>query len=208
MTKSNGRLILLLMICLIVVTTTKAQQFKTNTEIGILGGGSYYLGDLNTTHFHQSLAATGLIIRQNIDKRFVYKAEIMYLNLRSDERESEDTIAKDRGLHFKSPLYEISGQLEFNFLPYQPGNPLYTWTPFVFTVIRTRCGFFVLSFDFAGVQTCGGVSGEDSTRRSQIRSQKTTISSTRLEISDRTSLTFFERLLHCNGEDSFFFDVG
>ena len=133
MTKSNGRLILLLMICLIVVTTTKAQQFKTNTEIGILGGGSYYLGDLNTTHFHQSLAATGLIIRQNIDKRFVYKAEIMYLNLRSDERESEDTIAKDRGLHFKSPLYEISGQLEFNFLPYQPGNPLYTWTPFVFT---------------------------------------------------------------------------
>ena len=35
-------------------------------------------------------------------------------------------------MHFKSPVYELSGQLEFNFLPYQPGNPLYTWTPFIY----------------------------------------------------------------------------
>ena len=57
----------------------------------------------------------------------------MFLNIKSDERDSDDTIALDRGLHFKSPIYEISGQLEFNFLPYQPGNPLYTWTPFIYT---------------------------------------------------------------------------
>ena len=44
----------------------------------------------------------------------------MFLNIKSDERDSDDTIALDRGLHFKSPVYEISGQLEFNFLPYQP----------------------------------------------------------------------------------------
>ena len=38
-------------------------------------------------------------------------------------------------LHFKSNIYELSGQLEFNFLPYESGNPLYTWTPFVYTGI-------------------------------------------------------------------------
>jgi hypothetical protein len=59
----------------------------------------------------------------------------MYLNLKSDERQSSDTIALDRGLHFRSPIYELSGQIEFNFLPYQSGNPLYTWTPFVYTGI-------------------------------------------------------------------------
>jgi len=112
---------------------TKAQQFRPNTEIGILLGTSYYLGDLNTTHFNQPLPAAGLIIRKNIDKRFAYKAEVMYLNIKSDERKSEDTIAKNRGLHFKSPIYELSGQVEFNFLPYHPGNPLYTWTPYVYT---------------------------------------------------------------------------
>ena len=47
---------------------SKAQQFKPNTEVGILLGTSYYLGDLNTTHFHQPLPAAGLIIRKNIDK--------------------------------------------------------------------------------------------------------------------------------------------
>ena len=131
----NTKISLLLVIALLFSFVIKAQQFKPNTEIGLLLGTSYYLGDLNTTHFNQPLPAAGLVIRRNIDKRFVYKAEIMYLNLKSDERKSEDTIAYNRGLHFRSPVYELSGQLEFNFLPYQPGNPLYTWTPFIYTGI-------------------------------------------------------------------------
>ena len=124
--------VLLLLSFLIFGDAIQAQQFKPNTEIGILLGASYYLGDLNTVHSYQSSPAAGLVIRKNIDKRFAYKAEIMYLNLRSDERDSDDTIAASRGLHFRSPVYELSGQVEFNFLPYDPGNPLYTWTPFVY----------------------------------------------------------------------------
>ena len=112
----------------------KAQQFNPNTEVGVLLGVSYYLGDLNTTHFKNSLASGGLVIRKNIDRRFSYKAELLYLSLAADDKNnSTDTIAKDRGLHFKSSVYELSGQIEFNFLPYDPGNPLYTWTPFVYT---------------------------------------------------------------------------
>jgi hypothetical protein len=127
------RITILIVTFFVFCLNTKAQQFKANTEIGLLLGSSYYLGDLNTSHFNQPLPAAGLIIRKNIDKRFVYKCELMYLNLKSDERKSNDTIAFNRGLHFKSPVYELSGQLEFNFLPYQPGNPLYTWTPFIYT---------------------------------------------------------------------------
>jgi hypothetical protein len=127
--------LLLIIISLVFNFASTAQQFKPNTEVGLILGTSYYLGDLNTTHFNQSSATAGLVIRKNIDKRFVYKAEVMYLNLKSDERQSSDTIALDRGLHFRSPVYELSGQIEFNFLPYQSGNPLYTWTPFVYTGI-------------------------------------------------------------------------
>ncbi|MDP7567582.1 MAG: DUF6089 family protein [Flavobacteriales bacterium] len=127
------KIVAIFLLCFLVAgSTVKAQQFKPNTEIGVLLGASYYLGDLNTTHFNQSTAAAGLVIRKNIDKRFAYKAELMYLNLRSDETNSKDTISATRGLHFKSPIYELSGQIEFNFLPYDPGNPLYTWTPFVY----------------------------------------------------------------------------
>ena len=129
------RIKLLFIVAFALSFSAKAQQFIPNTEIGILLGTSYYLGDLNTAHFNQPLPAAGLIIRKNIDKRFAYKAELMYLNITSDERNSEDTIAKNRGLHFKSPIYELSGQIEFNFLPFQPENPLYTWTPYVYTGI-------------------------------------------------------------------------
>jgi hypothetical protein len=135
MKRFKHRIILLLIVTFVFSFSSEAQQFKPNTEVGILLGTSYYLGDLNTTHFNQPLPAVGLIIRKNIDKRFAYKAEVMYLNIQSDERSSEDTIAKNRGLHFKSPIYELSGQVEFNFLPYQPGNPLYTWTPYVYSGI-------------------------------------------------------------------------
>ena len=127
--------LLLIIISLVFNFASTAQQFKPNTEVGLILGTSYYLGDLNTIHFNQSSATAGLVIRKNIDKRFVYKAEVMYLNLKSDERQSSDTIALDRGLHFRSPIYELSGQIEFNFLPYQSGNPLYTWTPYVYTGI-------------------------------------------------------------------------
>ncbi len=127
--------VLLIITLLVFNFASTAQQFKPNTEVGLILGASYYLGDLNTTHLNQSSATAGLVIRKNIDKRFVYKAEVMYLNIKSDERQSSDTIALNRGLHFRSPIYELSGQIEFNFLPYQSGNPLYTWTPFVYTGI-------------------------------------------------------------------------
>ena len=127
--------VLLIITLLVFNFASTAQQFKLNTEVGLILGTSYYLGDLNTTHFNQSSATAGLVIRKNIDKRFVYKAEVMYLNIKSDERQSSDTIALNRGLHFRSTIYELSGQIEFNFLPYQSGNPLYTWTPFVYTGI-------------------------------------------------------------------------
>jgi hypothetical protein len=124
---------LLLIVTIAFGFTAKAQQFKPNTEVGFIGGVSYYLGDLNKTHFNNSSVAAGLIIRKNIDRRFSYKAEALFLNISADDKNNPtDSIAIDRGLHFKSPIYELSGQIEFNFLPYEPGNPLYTWTPFVY----------------------------------------------------------------------------
>ncbi len=110
-------------------------QYQTNTELGISLGTAYYLGDLNKSHFNQALAGGGIIVRKNIDRRISYKACALLSYVQADDRLSNDSIAIDRGLHFRSPIYELSGQIEFNFLPYEKGNPLYTWTPFVFTGI-------------------------------------------------------------------------
>ena len=125
---------LLILIAFISLGFNANAQYKENTEVGFTGGVSYYLGDLNTTHFNSSLPAAGIVVRKNIDRRFSYKAEVLYLNLAADDKDDPtDTIAVNRGLHFRSPVYELSGQIEFNFLPYETGNSLYTWTPFVYT---------------------------------------------------------------------------
>ena len=85
MKRFNHRIQLLFIVALATGFSAMAQQFRPNTEIGILLGTSYYLGDLNTNHFNQPSFAAGLIIRKNIDRRFTYKAEVMYLNIKSDD---------------------------------------------------------------------------------------------------------------------------
>jgi len=130
----NIKTLLLLIVFFAFSFVGKAQQFTPNTEVGFIGGGSYYLGDLSPAHFKNILPGGGLAIKKNIDRRFSYKAELLYLNVAADDLDNPtDTIALSRGLHFQSTIYELSGQIEFNFLPYQPGNALYTWTPFVYT---------------------------------------------------------------------------
>ena len=125
---------LLILITFIGLGFTANAQYKENTEVGFIGGASYYLGDLNTTHFNNSLPFGGIVIRKNIDRRFSYKAELLYLNIAADDMDdATDTIAIDRRLHFRSSVFELSGQIEFNFLPFEAGNALYTWTPFVYT---------------------------------------------------------------------------
>jgi len=125
---------LLILIAFIGLGFTANAQYKENTEVGFIGGASYYLGDLNTTHFNNSLPFGGIVIRKNIDRRFSYKAELLYINIAGDDRDdATDIIAINRGLHFRSTVFELSGQIEFNFLPFEAGNALYTWTPFVYT---------------------------------------------------------------------------
>ena len=131
--KKNFYLILLILI-FANPYSLKAQKFTPNSEFGIMSGASYYLGDLNSNHFKHSKLFAGIALRKNIDRRFVYKAEILLGNLYGDDRENKNSvIAQDRSLHFKSQIQELSGQIEFNFLPYETGNSLFSWTPFVFT---------------------------------------------------------------------------
>ena len=108
-------------------------QYKPNQEFGFLGGAGYYTGDLNPTHFNNLRVAGGITYRKNFDRRFSFKSSALYTNVYSDDANSSDPIKVNRNLHFKSDIIELSGQIEFNFLPYETGNSLYSWSPFIFT---------------------------------------------------------------------------
>ena len=121
-------------------------QYEPNKEFGVLGGTGYYIGDMNSTHFNNLHVAGGLTYRVNFDRRFSFKASALYTNIYANdnprELKFEEAVTEyapdpipinvNRNLHFKSDIFELSGQVEFNFLPYETGNSLYSWSPFVF----------------------------------------------------------------------------
>jgi len=135
MYRKTGIITILLIFFIFSYFNTKA-QVVSNMEIGIMGGGSYYLGDINSKHFDYMMPSGGIVIRKNIDRRIVVKSELLLGNIRADDaRNRNDTMKLNRNLHFRSPIYELSGQVEFNFLPYETGNSLYPFTPFIFAGI-------------------------------------------------------------------------
>ena len=125
---------LLLSVLFLCISTTESNaQYQPNQEFGILGGTGYYIGDMNSTHFNNLRVAGGITYRKNFDRRFSFKSSALYTNVYADDKNSNDAIKENRNLHFKSDIIELSGQIEFNFLPYETGNSLYSWTPFIFT---------------------------------------------------------------------------
>lgn len=103
-------------------------------EIGLFGGGSFYLGDLNPyVPYKCTHAAGGIFFKQNLNKRMNLRYAFTYGNVSAADSLSGDGAMEDRNLSFKSPLYEFAGILEINFLKFVPGDKnRYYATPYLF----------------------------------------------------------------------------
>ena len=109
-----------------------SQSFVPYNEIGVFIGGSYYIGDLNELHFNLTQPATGVFYKKNIDRRFAIKSSLLYGEIRgSDKTNKIDSTKINRNLHFKSPITELSAQVEFNFMNYETGNKKYSFSPYI-----------------------------------------------------------------------------
>lgn len=124
---------LLVCLCACSAHLVNAQSFNPYTEVGVFLGTSYYIGDLNENHFELAQPAVGLIYRNNLNRRFALKASAWSGELRgSDKKNVVDTFKINRNLHFRSPIIELSGQVEFNFFEYETGSTRYPFSPFIF----------------------------------------------------------------------------
>ena len=103
------------------------------SEMGFLAGVSTYKGELNPTLLDTRFfsPAVGMFFRYNASRRVALKANFSYGYIFGDDAKSSDDFAKNRNLSFQSSLLDVSGHLEFNFLPYEIGNRKYPFTPYV-----------------------------------------------------------------------------
>lgn len=102
----------LFIVLLITCAGLFAQAQKS--EIGGMVGASFYLGDINPTSlFANSQVCGGLIYRYNFSPRWALKSNILFAQVQASDYENNNQYA--RNLSFRSPITEISAQMELNF---------------------------------------------------------------------------------------------
>ena len=110
-----------------------SQVYKKYSELGLYGGVSYYLGDLNPgKQFFMVRPGVGLVYRFNPSRRFTWQFHGIYSSVQAYDSLSNNDYQVNRNLSFRSRIIEVAGSLQFNFFDYEIGNSETPATPYIF----------------------------------------------------------------------------
>ena len=116
---------------IIMIIGALSMQAQKTMEIGLFGGGSYYIGDLNPgTPFLLTKPAYGLVARLNLDPRWTVKLSGLMGSIAGDDNVSN--AMENRDLKFESKITDISAVIEFNFFNYITGSTRNFIAPYIF----------------------------------------------------------------------------
>ncbi len=93
-------------------------------DIGIMLGGSFYMGPANETLFASTGPAAGVFYRRNFTDRLSIRANTLVAGLDTWILGGDSALANN--------ILETNIQAEINFLPFESGNPDYPFTFFIF----------------------------------------------------------------------------
>lgn len=132
----------------------KDHAYAQTMDVGLYGGGSYYLGDINPgLHFVGSQPAYGGFFRYNYKERWGFRLGANRGKLKADDNDFTEITAvqaylsgdinlddpnaiyyltANRGLNFETDLTEIHLIAELHFFPFFVGSKKNTWTPYIF----------------------------------------------------------------------------
>lgn len=127
------RLFLFFFTIILVSGFGQSDSFKRAFEFGFMGGGSYYIGDLNpTSHFIYSKPAGGLIVRYNLSTRHSMRFTATYGNVFGADSKSNNSYQQNRNLSFSSSIIEIAMGFELDLLKYRINDMKYPISPYFF----------------------------------------------------------------------------
>lgn len=96
---------------------------QRNTDFGIIGGTSYYMGEVNNSrHLYSPSPAFGGIIRYRLNPRYSLRLSGIYTTLSGNDLDSNDPFQQARAADFRTSLVDASLNFEFNFLEYKIYN--------------------------------------------------------------------------------------
>lgn len=118
------------LLCLIFSTSVTAQIH----EIGLVLGGSNYVGEIGpTTYFNPNKLAGGIVYKWNKSPRHAWRASFMQTTLSANDTDTDVPSRRDRGFSFSTTVQELSAGLEFNFFPFDLHSLRPQVTPYVYS---------------------------------------------------------------------------
>lgn len=96
------------------------------------------MGDLNENFrfFRLLRPAGGLVYQLNPHERWCWRSTISAGRIYGHDKFSPRQVYRERNLHFRSDIYELSTQVIFNFLPYEIGKTqegyIFPFSPYLF----------------------------------------------------------------------------
>lgn len=116
---------------LFLIITVYPVTAQTNSDFGVFGGVSYYMGDINPSRpFYAPLPAAGIIYRYNLHPRQSIRGSLIYGGIRGNDLDFNNDYQQLRGESFTGSVFEWAAQFEFNFLPYTTGGRWGDFTPY------------------------------------------------------------------------------
>ena len=101
-------------------------------EFGVTVGAAHYFGDLNTrTDLNRPKLSIGAFYRKQFNNYLAMRLAIHYAQLGYSDVYSKNAYQKARNLSFNTEIFEVAVSGDFNFFRYEPGNPDYSFTPYV-----------------------------------------------------------------------------
>ena len=92
-------------------------------ELGGLGGGAFYFGDLNPKYGLQvPRPSLSFLMRRNYDGRVCLRSALTFAQISGDDALSPHAVQRARNLSFRSNIFEAQIGAEFNFISYHSKN--------------------------------------------------------------------------------------
>ncbi len=102
-------------------------------EFGIGLGAGHYFGDLNTrARLNRAKLAGSLFFRKNFGNYIALRIGASFAQLGySDQYNTHNEYMYTRNLSFNTKVWELTLQGDFNFFRFMPGEPEYSFTPYI-----------------------------------------------------------------------------
>lgn len=100
-----------LLLLLIFPVMLQAQE-EYMMELGVGGGGSFYMGDANTTRFFRNTeSAFGVLWRYNFNPRYSLKVDATRAKVSGDTKTSGNAFPLGQEVSFGKDIYNVEGSL-------------------------------------------------------------------------------------------------